>query len=69
MREKQRGANQVFTSRHPVNVDCCRTLQRLWKTARKTNRERKKTGAKKHRLCEYLPYQIATGALMPGCGS
>jgi hypothetical protein len=44
-------------------------LQRLWKTARKTNGERKKTGAKKHRLCKYLPYQIATGALMPGCGS
>ena len=36
---------------------------------RDTGERRKKTGAKEHRLCQALPHQIATGALMPGCGS
>lgn len=69
MVEKALALNQNITSRFPEIFTRCNALHRLWKQARRTKRARKKTGAKEHRLCQDSPYQMATGALMPGCGS
>lgn len=61
--------NQKIVRRYPLNITIFTVLQNAWKAARKLLKEAKKTGANKHRLCQDEEDQIATGALMPGCGS